>query len=137
MFWEEPVTNFHSIRHGSLRKRLLQKFVVAAETSLSRRCLVTIWGYIDPQIHASNNSFIVSCIYCRGSVFTEPLPSNDRRDTHTDINMEGICEVRHWDGLRCHDVHTKFHKYWFRHSKVTGVLTGIDNTEIHKPTLGN
>jgi hypothetical protein len=32
--------------------------------------------------------------------------------------MGGICEVRRWDGLRCHDMHTKFHEEWFRHSKV-------------------
>jgi hypothetical protein len=33
--------------------------------------------------------------------------------------MGGIYEVCHWDGLRCHDIHTKFHKDWFRHSKFT------------------
>jgi hypothetical protein len=27
---------------------------------------------------------IVSCISCRGNMFTEPLPSNDSRDRHTD-----------------------------------------------------
>jgi hypothetical protein len=27
-------------------------------------------------------------------------------------------EVRHWDGLRWHDIHTKFHTDWFRLSKV-------------------
>jgi hypothetical protein len=25
-----------------------------------------------------------------------------------------------WDGLRCHDIHTKFHRNWLRHSKVHG-----------------
>jgi hypothetical protein len=29
-----------------------------------------------------------------------------------------IYEVCRWDGLRCHDIHTKFHKDWFRHSKI-------------------
>jgi hypothetical protein len=29
-------------------------------------------------------------------------------DTHTDRLMGGVYEVRHWDGLRCHDIHTKF-----------------------------
>jgi hypothetical protein len=28
------------------------------------------------------------------------------------------CKI--WDGLRCHDIHTNFHKYWFRHSNVIG-----------------
>jgi hypothetical protein len=29
----------------------------------------------------------------------------------------GMCKVRRWDGLRCHVMHTEFHKDWFRHSK--------------------
>jgi hypothetical protein len=32
--------------------------------------------------------------------------------------MGGIYEVRHGDGLRGYDMHAKFHKDWFRHSKV-------------------
>jgi hypothetical protein len=38
--------------------------------------------------------------------------------------MGGIYEVYHWDGLRCHDIQTKFHKDWFRHSR-------IDNGDMH------
>jgi hypothetical protein len=34
--------------------------------------------------------------------------------------MGGIYEVYRWDRLRCHNIHTKFHKYWFSHSKVDG-----------------
>jgi hypothetical protein len=34
--------------------------------------------------------------------------------------MGGICVVHRWDGLRWHGVRTKFHKDWFRHSKVSG-----------------
>jgi hypothetical protein len=59
------------------------------------------------------------CIRCRGNVFTEPLPNNDRVmyiQTHRIIG--GTYEVRRRDALRCHDVHTKFHEDWFRHSKV-------------------
>jgi hypothetical protein len=51
-------------------------------------------------------------IRCRGNVFTEPLPSSD---THRHRLVGGIYEVHRWDGLRCHDIHTKFHKDWFRH----------------------
>jgi hypothetical protein len=29
-----------------------------------------------------------------------------------------IYEIRRFDGVRCHDMHTKFHKDWFRQSKV-------------------
>jgi hypothetical protein len=47
------------------------------------------------------------------------LSSKVRMDTHTDTQTNGrdlwIC---HWDGLKCHDIHTKFHKDWLRHSKV-------------------
>jgi hypothetical protein len=32
--------------------------------------------------------------------------------------MGGIYEVRRYDGLRCHDVHNKFHQDWFRNSTV-------------------
>jgi hypothetical protein len=32
--------------------------------------------------------------------------------------MGEIYEVRYWDGLRCHDIHTKFHTEWLRQSKV-------------------
>jgi hypothetical protein len=41
--------------------------------------------------------------------------------------MEGICEVRRWDGIRCHDIHTEFNIDWFRHSKVNGA-------ELHRHT---
>jgi hypothetical protein len=99
--------------------------------------------------------------HCRGNVFTDPLPTNDRgiyRQTHTlpfdttrttqktsnssivecvfDAAVTilpsrcpatytyrhrltgGIHELRYSDWLRCHDMHTKFHKYCFRHSNV-------------------
>lgn len=49
--------------------------------------------------------------------FTQPLPSNKRRDTL----MRGIYEVVHrWGELRCHDLETKFHQDWFRRSKDNG-----------------
>jgi hypothetical protein len=45
-----------------------------------------------------------------GIHFTKPLPSNDRRDKHTDTLMGGIYEVAVEMGFRCHDIHTKFSK---------------------------
>jgi hypothetical protein len=56
------------------------------------------------------------CIRYCGNVSTEPLPSNVHIKTHR--LMEGIYGVSRWDGLRSHDIHTEFHKDWFRHSKV-------------------
>jgi hypothetical protein len=89
-FWEELIASFRMIRHGPHRKRRVQQFLY---------CCV--------------------CICCRGDVFTEPSPSNDRRiHIQTHRLMGRIYEVRHWDWLRCRDIHSKFHKDWFRHSNV-------------------
>jgi hypothetical protein len=39
---------------------------------------------------ASNNSCIVACVFVAAvTIFTEPLPSNDRMDTHTDTQTDG------------------------------------------------
>jgi hypothetical protein len=59
------------------------------------------------------------CIRCRGNIVTEPLPSNDKGiHIYTHSLMGGIYEVHRWDELRCHDIYTKFHNDWFRHSNV-------------------
>jgi hypothetical protein len=42
--------------------------------------------------------------------------------------MGWIYEVRRWDGLRCHVIHTKFHKQWFRHSNVDSGGGGVAHT---------
>jgi hypothetical protein len=53
------------------------------------------------------------CNRCRGNVFTEPFPSNDKGlQIQTHKLMGGIHEVRFCDGLGCRDIHTRFHKYW-------------------------
>jgi hypothetical protein len=61
----------------------------------------------------------LTIICCRGNVFTVPLPNNNR-EMHIEAHtlMGRIYEVCRWDGLRSHDVHTTFHKHWFRYSKV-------------------
>jgi hypothetical protein len=39
------------------------------------------------------------------------LPSNERGiHVQTHRLMGRIYEARRWNGLRCHDIHTKFHK---------------------------
>jgi hypothetical protein len=40
------------------------------------------------------------------------------KDVTLVLLMEGIYELCLWDGLRCTDVHTKFHKDWFGHWQV-------------------
>jgi hypothetical protein len=49
--------------------------------------------------------------------------------------MGGIYKVYPWDGLRCHDIHIKFHKDWFRHSKVDGGIYTDTQTgcRLHMP----
>jgi hypothetical protein len=58
-FCEELIAYFPSIPHGPHKKRRVQQF------------------------------FYCWCICCRGNVFTEPLPCNDRRDKHTDTQIDG------------------------------------------------
>jgi hypothetical protein len=114
------------------RKRRLQQFFVTAGTSLPLYYLATMWGYTDRPTHTRVQPVsVVECRHCRGNVFTRrcltmkggrhftvPLPGNDRRGTHTHRLMGGVYEMQRWDGLRCHDIHTEFHKDWFRHSDV-------------------
>jgi hypothetical protein len=65
------------IQNDECKILLLLGVLVAAETCLSNRCV------------APNGKINL----------TEPLPSNDRRDTHTYRLMEGIYAVRHSGGV--------------------------------------
>jgi hypothetical protein len=51
--------------------------------------------------------------------------------------MGGIYDFCRWDGLRYRNIHTKFHRNWFRHSKVIGErFTDTQTARIsHKPTF--
>jgi hypothetical protein len=49
--------------------------------------------------------------------------------------VRGIYEVRRWCGLRCHDVHIKFHKDWPDIQKLIG-WGGGTGWRYHKPALG-
>jgi hypothetical protein len=89
-FWEELIAYFPSKRRKQHRNWCVQKFFYC--------CL---------------------CIRCHGNVFSKPLPSNDMRiRIQTHRLMRGIYGVLLWDGLRCHELHTKFHKDWFSHSDI-------------------
>jgi hypothetical protein len=73
-----------------------------------------------PQRKCVNNSCIAACIHCC-DMFTKPLPSNDREDTHTDTQTggRGLCSTPlRW--IQVTDIHNKFHEDWFRHSKIQG-----------------
>jgi hypothetical protein len=143
MFWEELIAYSPFIRHGPHRKRRLQQIFVAAGTCLLSHCLAMIGGYTErPTLSALKRHgqhrerrvqqfvYCCVCIRCRGKVFTEPLPTNDRRiHIQTHRLMGGIYEIFCWDGLRCHDIHTNFHKDWFRHSKAD---SGTAGTPTHR-----
>jgi hypothetical protein len=58
------------------------------------------------------------CVLCRGNFLIEPLPSNNR-GIHIKTQADGRNSVNApLNGLKCHDIYTKFHKDWFRHSTV-------------------
>jgi hypothetical protein len=107
-FWEELIAYFPLIRHGTHRKRPVQKFLY---------CLLYI--------------------RYRSNVFTESLHSNDRRiHTQTQRQMGGISEVRRRDGLRYHDIQIKFHKDCFSHSNVDSGYTQTQTAwGSHMPTF--
>jgi hypothetical protein len=66
-----------------------------------------------------NNSFIFPCVFVAAVMF---LPSRWLSTTgvysYRHRLMGRIYELCLWDGLRCHDMHTKFHKDWLKNSKV-------------------
>jgi hypothetical protein len=106
-FWEELIAYFPLTLYGPYRKWHLQQFYVAAGASLASCYLATIRGYEDRRTDtdriendASNNFIVVfvavgRCLQSRclamkgGMLFTEPLASNDRRDTHADTQTDG------------------------------------------------
>jgi hypothetical protein len=124
-FWEELIAQFPLIQHGSHRNGRVQQFFFSEGKCLSSRCLATIRGGTQTEPYTllwynldriendvSNNSSTVVCILCSGNVFTEPLPSNDMRATHTDRDWcEGFMKyAAEMDSDAMILVHTKFHK---------------------------
>jgi hypothetical protein len=131
---QELIAYFPLIRHGPHRKRRFQQFFVAASTSL-QSCYLAMMGdtQTGPQTHASTIYSTAACIHWRGNVFTEPLPGNNRKDTHTDTQTDGrdLWNIQ----LRCHGaviyVHTMFRKEGSRNSKVNG---GKGKSQTHRQT---
>jgi hypothetical protein len=62
--------------------------------------------------------YTVASIHCRVNVFSVPLHSNEDDDIRSGRLTERIQEVRRWNDFRCHNMHTKFHENWLRHSKI-------------------
>jgi hypothetical protein len=72
--------------------------------------------------------FIVACIFV--AAVTSSSSHYLATYTYTQRLMGGFYEVCYGDGLRCHNTHTKFHKYWFMHSRVNMKHTDTDSMKI-------
>jgi hypothetical protein len=144
-FLEELIACFLLIRHVPHRKRHLQQFFVAARTSLPSCYLATIGGYTDPQAQPPTILLLLlvfidagtclpsGCLAMKGGITLPSLCLTMIGEIYIETHrlMGGIHEVRRWDGLRCYDIHTKFNKNRFRHSKVNrGIHRHTDSREI-------
>jgi hypothetical protein len=84
-------------------------------------------------------SYIVVCEFVAAVIFLASRFLATIRGIHirTHRLMRGIYEVRRWDGPSFRYIHTKFHKDWFRQSKVN--REGYSDTQTawgyHKPTF--
>jgi hypothetical protein len=63
---------------------------------------------MDSKENASKNSSTIACLFVATVTFLLSRCLATTRDKH-ELTGE-INEVCRWDGLRCQDVHTKFHK---------------------------
>jgi hypothetical protein len=80
-------------------------------------------GHIE---NASNNPCIVACVFVTAVTFLQNRCLATTGDTHTDTQTDGRdFSIGRSNGLRNRDIHTKFHKDWFRYSKVNGGGVGI------------
>jgi hypothetical protein len=59
------------------------------------------------------------------------------RGCNVGIADGSIYELRIWDGVRCYDIHTKFHKDWFWHSEINweGDARTATQTQTHTHRL--
>jgi hypothetical protein len=127
------IAYFPFIRHGPHRKRCLHQFLVTAGMCLQSRCLApniqtcqqSLLLYdMDRKENEASTILLLLRVFVATRTFlpTRCLATIEAIYMHIDWLGGGeIFEVRRWDGLRCQDtvyVHTKFHKEWFRHSKV-------------------
>jgi hypothetical protein len=56
------------------------------------------------------------------------------RDCKFGVTDRWICAAHRRDELRCYDIHSKFHKEWFRHSKVDRRGMHIQRHRTHTHT---
>jgi hypothetical protein len=114
---------FPLIWQGSHMKRRLQQFFVSSGASLPSCYLATIEGYTGRSTRTRVQQFFYRCVYSLLREHVHPavaykwtkrciLPIRclamigGIHMTHRPVHRK--YEVRRWDGLRCHDIHTKF-----------------------------
>jgi hypothetical protein len=76
--------------------------------------------------YACNNSSVAVCVFVAAVKF---LPSFclATRMGHT---RGGIYELLRWNGPRCHDIHTRRHKYWLKHLTVDKGIHRHTDSEV-------
>jgi hypothetical protein len=64
--------------------------------------------------HTSPTFLLLLCVLVAAGTCLPSRCLATKGGTHIKIHrlMGRICEVHRWDGLRCHDIHTKFHNNW-------------------------
>jgi hypothetical protein len=131
--WEELIAYFPLIRHGPHWIWLLKQYFIVAGTSPSNDRGIHRTTDTRPKIRLLRVFFFATetCLSSRclaikeGIHFTESLPSNGRRHTHTH-RLIGGRDL--WStSLRYSLVprHTKFYIDWFRHSEFYGRGGGL------------
>jgi hypothetical protein len=124
-YWSQKFFNSQLplIQHGQRRKWCLQIFFIAVGTSLPS-CYLATTGGIHRQTHRCMRPMILLLLhvfFAAGTCLWD----------HCLAMIGGIYEVCHWDRFRCRDIRTRFHKDWFRHSKVMGgIHIHTDSMEI-------
>jgi hypothetical protein len=132
IFW---YPKYISVPCGSQGECGFEFCVVNKKSSSGKNLLTTFLWYDTDRIEndASNNYFIVACVFVAAVAFlpSRCLATIGGMYIETHRLMEGIYEVRHWDGLRCHDIDIKFHKGLFSHSEITrGIHRHTDSMVI-------
>jgi hypothetical protein len=143
-FWEELITYFPLIGHGPYRKWRRQHFLFCHENVFTEPLPSNNRG-IHRQTHRLSFDMTRSaqkttcpsiiqllCVFFAAETCSPSrcLATIGRIHIQTHRLMRRMYEARLWDGLRCHDMHTKFHKYWFRHSNFLGGYTHTQIMEI-------
>jgi hypothetical protein len=98
-FWEELIPCIPLIQYGEHRKRLQQFFLTELLPSNYKRIHRQTHRHTRPTILillrvlvAAGTCLSTRCLVIKGRIyFTEPLPRNDRRNTHTDTEW--------WEGF--------------------------------------